>query len=301
MRLKSWGELIPPMTRARIAILAALLVVAYWASIRSDLVGRWMNDGNWSHGWLIPLFSLYFLASRREALSRVRSKPNYLGAVVLVLSLLAYFVSSWVLRMAYPRAVSLIGAILGLTLLLGGWGVIRVAWFPILFLMFAIPLPKDLYNEITLPLREIASTLTAALMPVFHDGLYTEAQAVVIDYVVEGQPPGQLNVEEACSGMRTMMAILTLGVAISYLRDRALWARIAMVLSCFPIAILCNAARVTVTGLFIVNGRSDLASGTPHALLGVVMYAAALGLFLAIGYVLDHLFVVDEEAAAEPV
>ena len=104
-------------------------------------------------------------------------------------------------------------------------------------------------------------------MPWFAKGLYTEAQAVVIDYVMPGRPPGQLNVEEACSGMRLMMAFVTLGVAMAYLRDRPAWQRIVMVLSCVPIAVFCNSIRVTTTGLLHVHGRQELAAGTAHQLL----------------------------------
>lgn len=286
-----WGEIIPPAARIRLAVVAALLLVVYWRSIEAHLVQRWINDGNWSHGWLIPVFSVYLLASRREELAACRPRPNYLGAVVVLLSLAMYFIAAWRLRMSYPQALSLVGAIFGVTLLLGGWRVMRIAWFPILFLVLAVPLPDRLYVALTMPLRQWASTAAAALMPLFISGLHTDAQAVVIDYVMPGKPPGTLNVEEACSGMRLMMAFLTLGVAMAYLGDRPLWQRVIMVLSCVPIALFCNTLRVTVTGLFIVLDLGNLATGTPHQLLGIIMLLVALSLFALVGYVLRHLFV----------
>ena len=295
---RSIGELITPAARVRIAVVVVLLVLVYWGTIRSQLILRWLNEGDWSHGWLIPLFSLYFLATRREQLLRCRPKGSYAGAVVLALSLAMYFAGAWVYRMAYPQAVSIVGAIFGVTLLLGGWSVIRVAWFPICFLLFAIPLPQGLYVQLTMPLREIASSAAAAIMPWFTPGLYTEAQAVVIDYVMPGAPAGQLNVEEACSGMRLMMAFVALGVAVTYLEDRPAWQRIIMILSCVPIAVFCNTIRVTTTGLLYVHGHQDLARGTPHQLLGILMLMIALGLFLAIGYVLSRLFVEEPEDGA---
>ncbi len=288
---RSWGEFIPAAARIRIAILAVLMLYIYWSTIRHTLAARWLADGNWSHGWLIPVFSLYFLTLRRQELWRSRPKPNYLGAVVLGLSFVLYFLSAWRLRMAYPQAVSIVPAIFGLTLLMGGWSVIRVAWFPILFLLFAVPLPHSIYFDLTMPLRRLAATIAAALMPLFATGLYTEAQAVVIDYVMPGASGGTLNIEEACSGMRLMMAFVTLGVAMAYLRDRPAWQRIVMVLSCIPIAVFCNSIRVTTTGLLHVYGRQELATGTAHQLLGVLMLVIALGLYAVIGYVLNHLFI----------
>lgn len=281
---------------ARVGIVAALVGFAYWGPIQHYLVARWMNDGNWSHGWLIPAFSVYFLAQRREELRACVPRANYWGAAILAASLVIYFWSAWWARMAYPQTVSLLGAIFGATLLMGGWAVLRIAWFPILFLGFAIPLPQTLYVELTRPLRELASWVAAAVMPLFVTGLHTEAQAVVIDYMRAGFPPGQLNVEEACSGMRSMMVIVSLGAAMAYLGERPLWQRVAMVASCLPIAVFCNAVRVTITGLLMILGYPEYAQGTPHLLLGLAMLVVATGCYLFIEYVLSHLYV---EASSE--
>lgn len=296
----TWSERVPTVARVRLVIVAVLLIAVYWGSIRHHLIARWLNDGNWSHGWLIPLFSLYFLYTRRSDLLRCQPKPGYTGAWVLAGSLCVYFVSGWVFRMAYPQTLSLVGSVFGLTLLLGGWSVIRVAWFPIAFLVLAVPLPERIYVELTMPLRQWASTAAAALMPLFASGLHTEAQAVVIDYVMPGRPPGTLNIEEACSGMRLMMAFVTLGVAMAYLHDRPIWQRLVMVASCLPIAVLCNTIRVTTTGLLYIQGYDDLAQGTPHQLLGVAMLMIALGLFALLGYVLSHVFIEDTPGVEAP-
>lgn len=297
---RSWGGMMTSGAYIRLTIVAALLGFVYWGPIRHTLVARWINDGNWSHGWLIPVFSLYFLATRREELFRIRPRGSYLGAVVLAMSLAVYFISAWRLRMAYPQALSIVGAIFGATLLLGGWGIIRVAWFPILFLLFAIPLPESIYVELTMPLRKMVSTVAAAAMPLFAPGLHTQAQAVVIDYVMPGVPPATLNIEEACSGMRLMMAFVALGVAMAYLReDRPVWQRVIMALSCIPVAVFCNSIRVTTTGLFHVYGHAELARGTPHQLLGIVTLGIALGLFALIGYVLSHLFIEEPDDNAD--
>ncbi len=295
---RTWGEFIPPVSRIRIAVVAALLIAAYWGPIRHLLVGRWISDGNWSHGWLVPAFSLYFLASRQDDLFRCKVRPSYIGAVILFGSLTAYFYSAWAWSMNYPQALSIVGSIFGLVLLMGGWQVMRIAWFPILFMVLAIPLPTGLYVTITQPLRAFSSTAAAAIMPLLSSGLQTEAQAVVIDYYLDGNT-GQLNVEEACSGMRLMMAFVTLGVAMAYFNKRPAWQQVIMVLSCVPIAVLCNAIRVTTTGMLYIHGKEDLATGTPHQMLGILMLVIALGLYALIGYVLSHLFVEEPEPDVE--
>lgn len=296
----SWVNLFTPAGWVRLAVVTALLALVYHQTAHHLLVRRWLGDGNWSHGFLIPLFSLYFLGMQRDRLLRVQPRPSYLGAVVLALSLAGYIASGWWLRMGYPQGLSIVGAIFGVTLLLGGWPVIRVTWFPILFLLLAVPLPDGLYRELTMPLRQLASSASALMLPLLVPGLHTEAQSVVIDFVLPGKPPGVLNVEDACSGMRSTMAFVTLGVAMAYLGDRATWQRIVMVICCVPIAVACNTIRVVITGYLVVNGYDDWARGTPHQMLGMLMFAVALGLFSLLGATLGRLFVevADEQPEA---
>ncbi|HNQ23061.1 MAG TPA: exosortase/archaeosortase family protein [Phycisphaerae bacterium] len=292
---RSWGEFIPPAARVQLAVVAALVLMTYASPIRSDLVWKWTHDGNWSHGWLVPLFSLYFLVTHREEVFASVRRPNYLGAVVIAGSLAVYLACAWWLQMSYPQAVSMLGVLFGLVLLFGGWGLLRVTWFPIGFLLLAVPLPESVYVEVTMPLRMVSSVVAAKVMPLFASGLYTEPQGVVIDYVMAGGRPGSLNVEEACSGMRLMMAFVTLGVAMAYLGDRPVWQRVIMVISCAPIAIICNALRVTITGLLHVYGYEEYGRGTAHQLLGIGMLVVALGLYALTGYVLSHLVVEEPE------
>lgn len=281
-------------------VVAALLVVAYWTPIR-QIELRWRSDPNWSHGYLVPVFCLYFLWSRWDVLSRVMVRPSYLGALILTGSLGLFFAGSWWLRMTYPQTVSIVGAIFGTVLLMGGWAVIRLVWFPIVFLLFAIPVPYEQWVALTRPLQELSCSAAALIMPLLLPGLHTDAQSVVIDCLytfknAQGELDFRrvpLNVEEACSGLRLLMTFLALGTAMAWLDERPAWQRVLMVLSCLPIAMFCNFIRVTVTGLLTVTGNETLASGTPHMLLGIAMVGLAFGLFALFGNVLRHLFVED--------
>lgn len=285
-----------PVTIIRITAIAGLFLFIYWGPIRHTLVARWISDGNWSHGWLIPIFSLYFLYTHREELGRAVANPTMWGVPILLATFLAFFYFAWWARMAYPQAITIVPAMIGLVLLLGGWNIFKVVWFPVAFLVLAVPLPQRTYFELTTPLRTLASKAAAAILPWLIPGLHTEAQAVVIDYIAPGSPPGQLNVEEACSGMRLLMAFVTLGIAMAYLGDRPVWQRIVLVAACLPIALFCNIVRVTTTGFLTISGHRDLAQGTAHQLLGLAMLVLALGLFSLLGYVLNNLFV---DAAGE--
>ncbi|MBN1512888.1 MAG: exosortase/archaeosortase family protein [Phycisphaerae bacterium] len=282
----------------RAGVLALLVVLAYWPELHR-IVDKWRTDGDWSHGWLVPLFSLYFLHLQRERLARVRSQTSWLGLIVLVSSLGVYLWHLFITPMGYPRSLSLVATIGAMVLFLGGRQVLRVVWFPIVFLLFAVPIPDGVYVDLTMPLRTLASLVSAFLLGSFIPDLHVDTSGVVIDYVYRGAS-GQLNVEEACSGMRLMMAFITLGAAMAYLGDRPLWQRIVMLVCCVPIAVFCNVIRVSTTGFLHVFGHRDWAEGTTHELLGLAMLPVALGLFALIGYTMDHLFVEETEDEDEP-
>ncbi len=286
-----WRDSLSFTSQLQILLISLLVLFVYWGPIRHTLVARWISDGNWSHGWLIPIFSIYFLVTRRVALMRVVPNPTLWGVPIVLGALLVFFWSAWWARMAYPQALMIVPTLIGLVLLLGGWNVLKVVWFPVLFLALTVPLPHRTYFELTTPLRILASKASAAILPLLIPGLHTDAQAVVIDYMGPGIPPGQLNVEEACSGMRLLMAFVTLGIAMAYLGDRPVWQRLVLVAACLPIALFCNIVRVTTTGYLSISGHRDLAQGTAHQLLGLAMLVLALGLFSLLGYVLSHLFV----------
>ncbi len=269
------------------AILAALIGVVYWPSL-DYLVHKWRYDGDWSHGWLVPLFSLYFLAVHREELRRAPKRTNYAGLIVVLASLAVYY-AAYVWQIAYPQRLSIVPLLMGLVLFLFGWPILRRAWFPIAFLIMAIPLPTRAYFELTYPLRRLASVVAGALLNLLPD-VYTQVRGVVVEYDYLGTASA-LNVEEACSGMRLMMAFCSLGVAMAYLGERPVWQRLIMVLACVPIAVFCNMIRVFVTGVLHVYGYQDLSQGSAHALLGLAMLPIALGLFSLVGWILQNLVV----------
>ena len=287
----------------QIAILAALTVAVYWHPIRSLLLHRWRYDGTWSYGWLVPVFSVYFLHTQRARLAAAPIRTSYVGLLVFLVSLGCYFATIWVYPTGYPRALTLIGVIFGLTLFVCGWSVLRVVWFPIGFLVLGVPLPQSIYVHLTMPLQKLASQVTVAVLSLL-PSVQAEASGVVVDYSYAGVF-GHLNVEQACSGMRSMMAIVTLGVALAYLGARPLWQRLVMAVSCVPIAIGCNVIRVTITGLLHVFKDSSLGRAlrfdwligpTPHAMFGLVTFLIALGLYLLLGWVLANLFIEEPEA-----
>jgi len=291
----SWRSIVSPSAAIKIVIIGVLFSLVFRHEYYLVFY-KWTHDGNWSHGFLIPLFSLYFLDQRREQLARVQFKRNYLGLLLVIASVVGYLVSIYPLKMGYPKLMALLLGIFGIVLFLCGWETIRITWLPILFLFFALPIPKRWYVYLTMPMRRWASTIAAGFLDLL-PGIDANAMGVVIEGLYKEQM-FTLNVAEACAGMRLMMAFFALGVAMAYLSDRPLWHRLVLVASTLPIALFCNFTRVIVTGLIYVLIDPQYSQGPYHTLLGLSMLPLAFGLYGVIALALNRVFV-EEPLEAE--
>jgi exosortase len=262
----------------------------------------WLTDASWSHGFLIPLFSLYFINRHKSEILNLKTKQNYLGLFFLIFWILFYFLnivspSGY----AYFRPLSLIGTLGAIVLFLGGWSLIKYTWLPIAFLIFSIPLPRRYYVGLTLPMRHFAATVATALLNLV-SSINATANGVVIDVIYKGQqlePP--LNVAEACSGMRLLMAFLALGVAMAYLHYRPIWQRIVLLASTIPIAIFCNIVRVAVTGFIFVLIHPKYTQGIYHDMLGLAMLPLAFILYGFLAWFMSSLFIDETELVTEDI
>jgi len=267
-----------------------------------SIVRRWLTDPSWSHGFLIPLFSLYFINQHKSEVLNLQTKPNYLGLIFLLCSILFYFFnivspSGY----AYFRSISMIAALGTVVLFLGGWRLIKYAWLPIVFLVFAVPLPQRYYIGLTMPMRHLAADVATFLLNLL-SGLEATASGVVIDVIYKGQRlEPALNVAEACSGMRLLMAFLALGVAMAYLHYRPIWQRIILLASTIPIAIFCNIVRVTVTGFIYVLIHPKYTQDIYHDLLGMAMLPLAFGLYGFLAWFMSSLFIEETETVTEDI
>ncbi|MBC8481528.1 MAG: exosortase/archaeosortase family protein [Planctomycetes bacterium] len=270
----------------------------------SKIVVQW-GDPSWSHGFLIPLFSLYFLNQHRgqilEDHKRGLFKSNYIGLVLLLFVIVFYplNIASPALQYGYFNPLSVIACLGALVLFLGGWRLVKYSWLAVLFLIFAVPLPQRYYVAITMPMRIFAANVSTALLNLFN-GIEATVNGVVIDVIYKGvhlEPA--LNVAEACSGMRLLMAFLALGVAMAYLHYRPLWQRLVLLASTVPIAILCNVVRVTVTGFIYVLWEPKYAQGIYHDMLGMLMLPLAFFIYGGIAWFMENIFI-EEESLSKP-
>jgi exosortase len=295
----SWAAL-ETSTCVKVFVVAALLCWFFQEELIRT-VNLWFDDASWSHGLLIPLFSLYFVNQRKKEILNLETRGNYLGLALLLCCFVFYWLDVAFFQVYYLQALTFIAATACVVLFLGGWKLIRYTWLPILYLAFAVKVPDRLYKELTDPMRILAARIASALLSLVR-GLESQANGVVIDVTYHGKhmdPP--LDVAEACSGMRLLMAFLALGVAMAYLHYRPVWQRLILLASTIPIAILCNIVRVTVTGFIYVLWSPRYAQGIYHDLLGMAMLPLAFGLYGAIAWFMSNLIVEDEAGPTEDI
>lgn len=255
------------------ALIIGALAVAYWSTI-VDLVADWATDDNYSHGFLIVPLALYFVWERRKRLAAAPCAPSWLGLPV-VLGGLALLVAGVLGAELFTARFSLIVVLAGTVLFVLGWTHLRVLAFPLAFLVLMIPLPSIIFNQIAFPLQLLASrfgegVLQAAQVPVLREGNVM----ILADTTLE--------VAEACSGIRSLISLLTLGIVYGYFVDGRMWVRTVIALATIPIAILANGVRVAGTGLAAHYYGPEAAQGFFHTFSGWLVFLVAFVMLFAV-------------------
>ena len=251
---------------------SALLLVSYVAVLYA-LGIQWAQDEDVSHGPFVPVVAAYIAWQRRKEFAMTPMIPNYWGLASVVFAVFQMMLGTLGVELFLQRT-SLIVSIVGIVLLLGGTKILKLAAFPIFLLLFMIPLPKVVYGQITLPLQLFASycaeqVLTVLGIPVLREGNILELANK------------KLNVVEACSGIRSLMALTFLSLFYGFFFDNKPWMKWALMFATIPIAITANASRVALTGI-ITEYNPQLAEGFFHLLEGwVIFLVAGLMLFIA--------------------
>ena len=257
---------------AAAAITLAVVLVFWQVSVR--LVDAWIVDGNYSHGFLIVPIALYFVWERRQKLAAAPLAPSAMGLVLLGGGIAVLLAGLWGSELFLSR-IALLPVIAGIVLFLFGWNHLRVLAFPIAFLFLMIPIPAIIFNQIAFPLQMVASrvgewAISAVGIPVLREG-----NVLILAHTT-------LEVAEACSGIRSLVSLITLGIVYGYFMDQRSWVRALIVASAIPVAILANGARVAGTGMAAQWIGEEAAQGFFHEFSGWIVFLFAFVMILAI-------------------
>jgi len=239
-----------------------------YASVLRHLVGQWAHDPNYSHGFFVPLFSLFVLWSERDKLRKLALEPSSSGLLVLLFGLAVLAAGNLGAELFLSR-ISLLLTVAGLVVIIFGWGHMRAVFFPWLFLLFMIPIPAIVLNQITFPLQLLASKAAALALPLVGVPVLREGNIIQL-------PAMALEVAEACSGIRSLMSLATLAIIYGYLMEPRTSIRVILALASVPIAVLANSFRIIGTGILVQYWDPEKAEGFFHAFSGWLIFVVSL-------------------------
>jgi exosortase D (VPLPA-CTERM-specific) len=253
-------------------LMVAAVVVAFlgFSGPLLELVRRWTQQEEYSHGFLIPLVAAWLLWSRRDALRASIGQPSWFGLGLILLALVMHLTGELSAIFIFSQ-IGFVIALYGITLAFGGYSLLRTAFIPTTFLLFAIPLPYFIDAELTLRLQLLSSELGVSLIRIFGIPVYLDGNIIDMgDY--------KLQVVEACSGLRYLYPLLSLSFLAAYLFKAPLWQRITVFLSAIPIAIGMNGVRIGLVGILVDRWGPRMADGALHLFEGWVIFVVCAAL-----------------------
>jgi exosortase A len=264
----------------KISIIIACLVLLY-SRIVQWLVFDWIHMADFSHGFLIPIVSLYFVYERRKQLSSLSASSHWGGLGLLVIGILIYLIGNLATEL-FTMRFSLLVVLGGIILFLLGKEFFETLLFPLAFLILMIPIPSVLMDRVTFPMQLFASKVAAGSLDLMGIPVLREGNIIQLANT-------SLEVAEACSGIRSLISLFALSVVFAYFSQNKTWKRIVLVLSTFPIAIIANAARVTGTGILAHHYGSQVAQGFFHGFSGWILFVVAFVCLFVVGALLTKM------------
>ncbi len=263
-----------PGLRAGLVVLVLLgLLVGLYGGVLRDLAWQWWDDPNYTHGFLVPLFSGFLVWQRRKQLAALPTKGSWIGLPLLLAGVGALLLGDLAAENFLMRS-SLIVVLAGLVLFHLGRDSFRVLAFPLLFLFFMVPLPATLFYAMAFPLQSLAARNAAWMLD-------TLGVPVLLDGNIIHLTKQSLGVAEACSGIRSLISLFSVAVAWAALTLPGVLSMAVFVAAVIPITILANAGRVVITGLIGQWFGVDYAQGFFHTFSSWLVFVFAFICLLA--------------------
>jgi exosortase len=234
-----------------------------------------------SLGYLAPLVSGYLIWKQSAKLERLPLSPGNRGILLVIFGLFLLILGNLGAE-HFTSRISLIVVLAGIIWYLLGLQHLRLISFGIAYLLFMIPLPSILLDKITFPLQFYASKIAANFLQLLNIPVLREGNIIHLS-------SHSLEVADACSGLRSLLSLLALGVIFAYFGQKFFWKRALVVLACIPIAVFLNALRVGVTGALAHYYGMAAAEGFFHSFSGYVMFIAAFVMMVMVGLFLNQI------------
>jgi len=262
----------------RAALFAAIalpigFIIIYWSTLEG-LLKQWLNSEDYSHGILIIPIVAYLIWQKRGELKKVDIRPQWRALPVLVFAIFVFVVGELGAELFTTR-VSMIFMVFGLVWFLCGTAALKVVLFPLCFLFLMLPLPGYFHRNLTAPLQLFSSAGSVFLLQAIDISVFREGN--IIDIGVT-----QLQVVEACSGLRYIFPLFTIGVFLAFFEKQSWWVNLLLVGAAIPIAVLANVVRIAGTGVIATYWGAAAADRFFHGFSGWFVFMAGAGFYFLV-------------------
>ncbi len=282
-----------PILRHNLSFLTLFCCIVAFDLLFYDVIAKlvqdWATDDNYSHGFLIVPISLYLAWERRDRLLRAPLAPSSLGLIVLVGGIVL-LVAGVLGAELFVTRIALLAVLTGGILYIFGWVHLRLLAFPLALLLLMIPIPAIIFNQIAFPLQLSASRFAAEVLSLWGIPVLREGNVIMLAHTT-------LEVAEACSGIRSLMSLVTLGILLGYFTESRSWVRWVLGLVTIPTAILANGLRVAGTGILAHYWGAEVAEGFFHTFSGWLIFGFAFGMVLLIQWLIRVVAPISNRAA----
>jgi exosortase D (VPLPA-CTERM-specific) len=252
-----------------IALVGTLIALVGFSGALLGLVNRWIGQEEYSHGFLIPVVAAWLLWTRRDALRASIGRSVWAGPVIMLLAAAMHIIG----ELSVTPNLSQVGfvlALVGLVLAIGGYSLLQPALMPILFLLFAIPVPHFIDSMMSLQLQLISSELGTFFIRMFQIPVYLDGNIIDLGYY-------KVQVVDACSGLRYIYPLLSLSFLAAYMFCAPLYQRVIVFFSSIPITIVMNSIRIGLVGVTVDYWGTQAADGLLHFFEGWIIFLACAG------------------------
>jgi exosortase D (VPLPA-CTERM-specific) len=267
--MKSSAKLDGPMLLLAISLVA--LFAAYWGGLE-EVVTRWIQQEEYSHGFFIPLITLWMLWKRKDAILESLGASSWSGVIMICVGLLGLFLGELTAIFILIQLGFLV-SLMGLLLAFGGLSLLRVAFVPVAFLIFAIPLPYFIDSKLSAGMQLLSSQIGVSFLRMVGSSVFLEGNVIDLGEY-------KLQVVEACSGLRYLYPLMSIGFLVGYMYRSVLWQKWVIFFSAIPVTILMNSVRIAIVGLLVERWGSGMADGFLHYFEGWVVFMLCLAVLM---------------------
>lgn len=280
-------------------LILALVIAFLYAAVLPRLVQTWWTDENYSHGLLVPFVIAYIIWTEKENWLNLEKRPAFFGGLGLIVAAILLLLVGTLGAEIFTQRVSLVVLLAGIGVYCYGWLALRFLSLPLALLFLAIPIPTILFNQLAFPLQLLATDLAVWTVRLF------AVPVVKFGNIIEVLPQGAIQtvnfeVVEACSGIRSLMTLVTLAIVYAFFtrgeqafektavwRNFDFWRAVFLAAMALPIAVVTNAGRIVFTVLIAYFYGKETADGFLHDVSGWFVYLVALILLFVASLLFD--------------